>query len=83
MKLLYRIDEVAEMLSISKRTVYRLLGEGLLRGHSNDPGKSEIRITIFSIEEYVAKFELPTDHFCDKSHPITPLKRKIISKGID
>lgn len=83
MKLLYRIDEVAEILSISKRTVYRLLSEGKLKGHCNDPGKSEIRITSSSVDEYVSKYELSTDYFLDKNQPIEPVSRKIISKGID
>lgn len=83
MKALYRIDEVAEILSISRRTVYRLLTEGKLKGHSNDPGKAEIRVTVASVKEYLERYELPTDYFLDKNQPIEPTRRKIISKGID
>ena len=82
-KALYRIDEVAEILSMSKRSVYRLLEEGKLIAHCNNPGKSEIRITVKSVEAYLEKYELPPEYFSDKSIPIEVPERKVISKGIE
>ena len=64
-KALYRIDEVAEILSVSRRTVYRLLAEGKLVAHSRKPGKSGMRITAWSIREFISKYELPSGYFLD------------------
>ncbi len=72
MKALYRIDEVGEILSVSRRTVYRLLSEGKLTGHSRKPGKPGIRITAVSVKEYVERYELPPDYFLDNSLPVLP-----------
>jgi hypothetical protein len=50
-KLLYDIKETGEIISISRATVYRLLGEGKLRGVK---AASKLLVTVNSIEEYVA-----------------------------
>jgi len=55
-KLLYRIDEVMEILAISRRTVYRLIEEGDLVSHNNNPGNKGMRITADSIEAYAVKY---------------------------
>ena len=70
MKALYRIDEVTEILNVSRRTVYRLLEEGVLIGHKRNPMKAGMRITVDSVERFLKKYELPTDYFMDKSPPI-------------
>ena len=79
---LYKIDEVAEMLNISKRSVYRLLTDGKLIAHSNTPGKTEIRILASSVDEYLEKYQLPSEYFLDKQSYIKEAKRKMISKGV-
>lgn len=68
---------------MSKRSVYRLLEEGKLIAHCNSPGKSEIKITVKSVEAYLEKYELPPEYFSDKTLPIEPPQRKVISKGIE
>ncbi len=82
-KALYRIDEVAEILAISRASVYRLLEEGKLIAHCNSPGKSDYRVTVKSVEEYLAKYELPPEYFKDKDIPLEPSERKMISKGVE
>jgi excisionase family DNA binding protein len=52
-KQLYRINEVTEILGISRRQVYNLLNEGHLKGHTRHPGKKGMRITRKSILEYI------------------------------
>jgi excisionase family DNA binding protein len=69
-KVLYRIDEVAEILNVSRRTVYRLLEEGVLIGHKRNPMKAGMRITVDSVERFLKKYELPPDYFLDKSLPV-------------
>ena len=83
MKALYRIDEVMEILSCSRNTVVNLLAEGKLKGHNDKPGKSGIRITVKSVNEYLEKYELPPEYFCDKETRLEPISRKIISKGVE
>lgn len=84
MKALYRIEEVMEILSVkSPQTIYSLLAEGKLKGHNDKPGKSGTRITVKSVEEYLKKYELPTEYFADKDIPIESSQRKVISKGIE
>jgi len=56
-KLLYRVDEVAHRLSVSIRTVYRLLDAGELKGHNDTPGKKGLRITATSLDAYVGRYE--------------------------
>lgn len=80
---LYRIEQVAEILNISKRTVYRLLIEGKLVAHSSTPGKSEIKILAESVDEYLQKYQLSSDYFLDKDLPSNQSKRKVISKGVE
>jgi len=81
-KLLYRIDEVAEILGVSRRTVYYLLEEGKLIGHNDKPEVSGIRILGSSIEEYVKRYQLPRDYF-KKREKEDKIKRRIISKGVE
>jgi len=76
-KALYRIDEVADILSVSRRTVYRLLAEGKLKGHSRNPRKPGMRITAWSVKEFIKKYELPPDYFLDKSLPIYQPEKEI------
>ena len=83
MKALYRIDEVAEMLSMSRRSVYRLLDAGELDGHNDSPGTKGLKVTGESILRYVDKYKLTSN-----AHPKIPAyrpfpSRKIISKGIE
>ncbi len=82
-KALYRIDEVMEILSVSRRTVFNLLTEGKLKGHNDSPGKNGMRITVKSVEEYLEKYELPPEYFKDKDIPLEPSERKMISKGVE
>jgi len=83
-KALYRIDEVMEILSCSRNTVFNLLVDGKLKAHNDKPGKSGIRIISKSVDEYLERYELPLDYFKDKSIQIDqPPQRKIISKGIE
>lgn len=83
MKALYRIDEVMEILSCSRSTVYNLLSEGKLRAHNDKPRRDGMRVTVKSVNEYLEKYELPTEYFADKQIQIDPVERKIISKGIE
>ncbi len=83
MKLLYRIDEVAEILSCSRNTIYNLLAEGKLKGHNDKPKMTGIRVTVKSVDEYLEKYELPSEYFMDKKIPLETSQRKIISKGIE
>jgi excisionase family DNA binding protein len=52
MKRLLRIDEASEVLNISPRTLYRMLGEGALPGIKIRGG---IRIDMNDIEDYIRK----------------------------
>ena len=54
-KLLYRIDEVRQLLSCGKSTVYELLQAGELECHNRTPGKKGISITGRSIAAYVER----------------------------
>lgn len=83
MKSLYRVDEVMEILSCSRSTVFNLLAEGKLRAHNDKPGGKGMRITSKSVNEYLEKYELPPDYFKDKDIQIEPPQRKIISKGVE
>jgi len=51
-KKFYRIDEIAWLLGVSKRTIYRMLAEGELL-----PVKirSSIRVPVESVENYIKK----------------------------
>lgn len=55
MKRFYRPDEVAEILQINRRTVYRLLKIGRLTGVKNGPENRNglVRITKESLEAFV------------------------------
>jgi len=75
-KALYRIDEVADILSVSRRTVYRLLAEGKLKGHSRNPRKPGMRITAWSVKEFIKKYELPPDYFLDKAFLLINRKKR-------
>jgi len=77
MKALYRVDEVAEILSISRRTVYRLFAEGRLVGHSRKPGKAGMRITAWSVTEFISKYEFPSGYFRENTYPIRQSEKKI------
>jgi len=54
-KLLYRVDEVVDILAISRSQVYALLQEGELVGHNDNPGRKGLRITADSIQAYYDK----------------------------
>lgn len=60
-KALYRVKEVAFILSISESTVYNLVKDGELTGHSVHPGYKGLRIVAKSIESYVQKYEIPAE----------------------
>jgi excisionase family DNA binding protein len=85
MKLLYRIDEVAEMLSISRRSVYRLLDDGELDGHLDGGRERGIKIIWVSILKYIEKHQIKVSNPSADFRPTYPLrpKRKVISKGIE
>lgn len=54
-KILFRIDEVMSRLSVSRRTVYRLLEKGELTRHNDSPGRKGLRVTAASIDRYYLK----------------------------
>ncbi len=54
-KVLYRVAEVAELLSVHRDTVYTLVQIGELVCHNRTPGRSGMRITGASIEAYVQR----------------------------
>ncbi len=80
---LYRIDQVTEILNCSRRTVYRLLADGKLIAHNDNPGKQGTKIIASSVEKYIESFKLPKEYFNEKSGDGDHFKRKMISKGIE
>ena len=62
---LYRVDEVAEMLTCSRRKVYDLLSTGDLQAHHRDkrPGLRGLRITAVSVEVYLESGIIPKDEW--------------------
>ena len=81
---LYRIDQVCEILNCSRGTVYSLLAEGKLIGHNDKPGKTGIRVTVKSVEDYLERYTLSKEYFLDRSSYIEiPSGRKIISEGVE
>ena len=60
-KLLYRVDEVTEMLSLGKSTFYELLQDGEFECHNRTPGKRGISITARSIVAYVERHIVPPE----------------------
>ncbi len=62
-KLLYRIDEVAKMISRSRSGVYELLKRGELIAHNPKPGFKGLRVTADSINSFVAKYKIPVNEF--------------------
>lgn len=60
-KLLYRVDEVAEMLSCKKSKIYELLGKGELIGHNDKPKGKGLRVKAESITVYLKKYERQGD----------------------
>ena len=57
-KLLYRVDEAAEILAISKSQIRKLIDEGALTGHNDNPGRKGLRVTAASIQAYYDKHQL-------------------------
>jgi excisionase family DNA binding protein len=55
-KRLYRPDEVAEMLNVSKRTVYRMVRRGELK---KDPRRNLVRIPATAVREFLRGKERP------------------------
>lgn len=56
-KLLYRPDEVADLLSMSESKVYELVKEGLLIAHcEKGAGKKPLKIIAESIIKYKEKY---------------------------
>lgn len=62
-KLLYRVDEVAKMISRSRSGVYELLKRGELIAHNPNPGRKGLRITVESINSFVGKYRIPKNEF--------------------
>jgi excisionase family DNA binding protein len=83
MKVLYRVDEVAEMLSMSKRSVYYLLDQGELEGHNDSPGKRGLRVTGESILRYVERYKIRVEGISDEAFHRPVRVRKVISKGVE
>lgn len=83
MKFLYRVDEVAEMLSMSKRSVYYLLDQGELEGHNDSPGKRGLKVTGESILRYVERYKIQVEGISDKAFQRLVPVRKVISKGVE
>lgn len=55
-KLFYRVDEVAEMLDVSVRTVYRKVAEGVIPS-------VQLRGTVrIPVQEFHTRFRLETTH---------------------
>jgi hypothetical protein len=52
-KVLLRPHRVADLLDISIRQVYRLLEQGQLKGHNDNPGHRGLRITSISVKNYI------------------------------
>ena len=52
-KRFYRVDEVAGVLDVSRKTVYRLIADGFLTAFPVRGKGSMIRITATSIDRYV------------------------------
>lgn len=71
-----------EILSVSRRTIYRLLVAGELTAHNDMPGKNGIRISAKSLEKYLNKYELPQNFFEGKEVSGMGEKRKMISRGV-
>lgn len=60
-KQLYRVREVAAILSCSERTVYRLIKDGFLASHKPHPGHKGTKVLAKSIREYVENYTLPEE----------------------
>lgn len=83
MKFLYRVDEVAEMLSMSKRSVYRLLDQGELEGHNDSVNKKGLKITGESVWKYVEKHKIKMEGMGEEPAPNFFFRRKTISRGVE
>jgi len=84
MKLLYRIDRVAKMLSVSRRSIYRLLEQGELEGHNDSPGKRGLKVIGGSVLRYSKRHGIKVEGFEEEIlSPNFGFRRKIISKGIE
>ena len=83
MKLLYRIDEVAEQFSISVRSVYNLIYEGKLEAINDHRGKKGLRVTGKSMEKFIEENKIDPTELNTATREITFPTRKIISKGIE
>ena len=57
--LLYRPYTVSRMLSVSVRTVYRLIQSGDLVGHSRSASKRGMRVNAESVKEYMERTKIP------------------------
>ena len=82
-KALFRIDEVMEILSMSRNTILNLLAEGKLTGHNDKPGKTGLRITVRSVNDYLKRYELLPEYFEDKCFESSVQERKVLSKGVE
>jgi excisionase family DNA binding protein len=58
--MLYRIDQVMEILQKSKATVHRLICDGELTAHGH-AGKKGLRVTAESVDAYVERHKIPTE----------------------
>lgn len=58
-KLLYRVAEAAEILSLTEREVYELASKGVLEKRFIGKGTRNYRIPAASLEEYAR--DLPTE----------------------
>ncbi len=63
MKLLYHVDEVAKILSLSRSGIYELLKRGELIAYNPNPERKGLRVTAESINTFVKKHKITTDEF--------------------
>lgn len=61
----YRIDQVAEFIQKSPRTVRRLIEDGKLEAHNPNPGKQGIRIPAESLEKYLNLYKIPAEKWSE------------------
>ncbi|WP_027715834.1 helix-turn-helix domain-containing protein [Desulfuromonas sp. TF] len=62
-KVLYRVSEVADLLSVHVDTVYTLVQIKELQAHNRAPGQKGMRITGKSIEGYIERHLVDVDDY--------------------
>lgn len=87
----YRVDEVAAILSVTKRTVYRLVDEGDIEVLYLRPGSKGMRFTADAVAEYQKNIADRTAAYLgvppaprEQPHPYGAQKprRRVFSRGI-